>query len=90
MSIQPEDRNTLDMFATPAPGRPRSSLYDRKTQSRHHKRSQRQRDKAQGIQRVEVRLEGRVVEKLDKVCDQLNLSRTEVMECALKQWLHLD
>lgn len=89
MSIHPEDRTTIDMFAPSRPGRPRSSPYDRNQQLRINKRIQRQRDRQRGLQRLEVKLESEVVERLDDVCDDLNLSRAEVLELALRHWLHL-
>ncbi|WP_430462600.1 LexA regulated protein [Thalassolituus sp. LLYu03] len=89
MSIQPEDRTTIDMFAPSRPGRPRSNPYNRSQQSRINKRVQRQRDRLNGLQRLEIKLEEEVVKHLDKVCDDLELSRADVVELALKQWLHL-
>jgi len=89
MSVQPEDRTTIDMFSKRGPGRPRSNPYDRALQCKHNKRSQRMRDKAKGMHRLEVKVDGQVVEELDEVCDNLNLSRAEVIERALRQWLHI-
>ncbi|KZZ47219.1 MAG: LexA regulated protein [Saccharospirillaceae bacterium] len=89
MSVQPEDRTTIDMFTRRRPGRPRSNPYDRALQCKHNKRSQRQRDKAAGMHRLEVKVDGDVVRRLDDVRDELNLTRAEVIELALKQWLHI-
>ncbi|MDK2776461.1 MAG: LexA regulated protein [Pseudomonadota bacterium] len=89
MSIQPEDRTTIDMFSVSRPGRPRSNPYDRSQQLRINKRVQRQRDKARGLQRLEVKLDGEVIGRLDDMCQELKLSRAEVLELALKHWLHL-
>ncbi|MAR02064.1 MAG: LexA regulated protein [Oceanospirillaceae bacterium] len=89
MSAHPEDRTTIDMFSSPRPGRPRSSPYDRAQQSRFNKRSQRMRDKHAGLHRVEVKLPADVLARVDEICEELGLSRSEVMDAALKQWLHL-
>lgn len=89
MSVQPEDRTTIDMFSRRSPGRPRSNPYDRTMQCRHNKRSQRLRDKANGKHRLEVKIDSYVLNGLDEVCDDLNMSRAELVEQALKQWLHL-
>lgn len=89
MSVQPEDRNTIDMFSGPRRGRPKSSPYDRRTQSRFNKRFQRQRDKENGLMRVEVKLEGDIIEAMDATCETLGLSRKDVISEALRQWLHI-
>ena len=89
MSVQPEDRTTIDMFAASRPGRPRSNPYERSQQCRFNKRTQRQRDKERGLHRLEVKLDAQVVERLDEVCAELNLARADVLELALKHWLHL-
>ncbi|MCA6061135.1 MULTISPECIES: LexA regulated protein [Thalassolituus] len=89
MSVQPEDRTTIDMFAPGRPGRPRSNPYERSQQCRFNKRTQRQRDKERGLHRLEVKLDAQVVGRLDEVCAELNLARADVLELALKHWLHL-
>ena len=89
MSVQPEDRTTIDMFAHRGPGRPRSNPYDRSLQCRVNKRSQRRRDKARGLKRVEVKLPRAVIEHLDQACQTLDMNRAEVIEQALRHWLHL-
>lgn len=89
MSVQPEDRITIDMFGTPRPGRPRSNPYDRAKQSKHNKRSQRMRDKHAGLHRLEVKLPSDIVDALDSVSQDLGLSRADVISKALEQWLHL-
>lgn len=89
MSVQPEDRTTIDMFAPSRPGRPRSNPYERPMQTRMNKRLQRMRDKERGLHRVEIRLERSLVDTLDEAANKLGLSRAEVIEQALKNWLHL-
>ncbi|WP_028292513.1 LexA regulated protein [Oceanobacter kriegii] len=89
MSVQPEDRTTIDMFSTPRRGRPKSSPYDRRSQSRFNKRHQRMRDKERGLQRLEVKIEGDIIDALDTAASELKLTRADVISLALKQWLHL-
>ena len=89
MSVQPEDRTTIDMFSTVRPGRPKSNPYDRVQQSRFNKRSQRLRDKNKGMHRLEVKLTAEVVEALDIAADELGISRADIIDQAVKQWLHI-
>lgn len=83
MSIQPEDRTTIDMFTRPERGRPKTSPYDRSTQLKLSKRLQRNRDKHKGMRRIEVKLNLEVVDVLDVLVTELGMSRAEVIENAL-------
>jgi hypothetical protein len=89
MSIQPEDRTTIDMFASPERGRPKSSPYDRNTQLRLSKRLQRHRDKHKGLRRVEVKMNAEVVEVLDYLATELGIPRAEVVEQGLMALLKI-
>jgi|TARA_R110001583_G_scaffold154605_1_gene306306 hypothetical protein len=83
MSIQLEDRTTIDMFSRPERGRPKTSPYDRNTQLKLSKRLQRNRDKNKGMRRIEVKLNIEVIEVLDALATELGLSRAEVIENGL-------
>ena len=83
MSIQPEDRTTIDMFSRPERGRPKTSPYDRNTQLKLSKRLQRNRDKHKGMRRIEVKLNLEVVEVLDALTLEFGLSRAEIIENGL-------
>lgn len=83
MSIQTEDRTTIDMFSRPERGRPKTSPYDRNTQLKLSKRLQRNRDKHKGMHRVEVKLNLDVVDILDSLAAEHGLSRAEVIEYSL-------
>jgi hypothetical protein len=83
MSIQLEDRTTIDMFSRPERGRPKTSPYDRNTQLKLSKRLQRNRDKHKGMRRVEVKLNTDVIDVLDALAAELGLSRAEVIENGL-------
>jgi hypothetical protein len=87
MSIQYEDRTTIDMFSRPERGRPKTSPYDRGTQLKLSKRLQRNRDRHKGMRRVEVKLNADVVEVLDALAVDLGLSRAEVIESGLLRLL---
>tara|TARA_R110001583_G_scaffold116831_1_gene267692 strand:+ start:2303 stop:2656 length:354 start_codon:yes stop_codon:yes gene_type:complete len=89
MSIQPEDRTTMDLFSPSRPGRPRSNPYDRVQQSRYNKRSQRMRDKQSGFHRLEVKLQADVVARVDEAAEELGLARADIINEALRQWLHM-
>jgi hypothetical protein len=83
MSIQLEDRTTIDMFSRPERGRPKTSPYDRNTQLKLSKRLQRNRDKNKGMRRIEVKLNIDVIEVLDALATELGVSRAEVIENGL-------
>ena len=83
MSVQSQDRNTIDMFSRPERGRPKSSPYDRTTQLKISKRLQRGRDKHKGMRRVEIKLAADLVERLDDACVQCDLSRAELIGQAI-------
>jgi hypothetical protein len=83
MSIQLEDRSTIDMFSRPERGRPRTNPYDRNTQLKLSKRLQRDRDKNKGMRRIEVKLNIDVIEVLDALATELGLSRAGVIENGL-------
>jgi hypothetical protein len=83
MSIQLEDRTTIDMFSRPERGRPKTSPYDRNTQLKLSKRLQRNRDKNNGKRRIEVKLNLDVIELLDVLAVELGISRAEVIENGL-------
>lgn len=83
MSIQSEDRTTIDMFTRAERGRPKTSPYDRSTQLKLSKRLQRNRDKHKGMRRIEVKLNSEVVDVLDALAAELGLSRAEIIESGL-------
>lgn len=47
------------------------------------------RDKERGLQRLEVKIEGDIIDALDTAASELKLTRADVISLALKQWLHL-
>ena len=88
MSVQPEDRTTIDMFTQPKKGRPKTNPFDRNIQLRVSKRNQRERDKQNGLRRVEVKLSGDVIDVLDELSELSGRSRADVIEAALVNLYH--
>ena len=89
MGVQLEDRTTIDMFTERQKGRPRSNPYPREVQLRINKRVQRARDKNKGMRRMEVKMPQDLVEKLDLYAQQLECTRTEVVELSISEWFAL-
>lgn len=80
MAKEQLDRTTLDLFIDEKrPGRPKTSLLNRKTQLRINKRNQLKRDKLRGLKRVELKLPQDDVDLLDKLAKQYNINRSELI-----------
>ncbi|GAA0487122.1 MULTISPECIES: LexA regulated protein [Tatumella] len=81
MAKENTDRTTLDLFANERrPGRPKTSLLSRDEQLRINKRNQLKRDKVRGLQRVELKMNTEVVDALNALAAERNLSRSELIE----------
>lgn len=81
MAKENTDRTTLDLFANERrPGRPKTSLLSRDEQLRINKRNQLKRDKVRGLQRVELKMNSEVVDALNALAAERNLSRSELIE----------
>lgn len=76
MAKASSDRNTIDLFGK-APGRPRTQPLTRKDQLKINKRAQREKEKAQGLKRLELIIEQDLIDKLDKLCEMNGLKRAE-------------
>lgn len=84
MAKEQTDRTTLDLFANERrPGRPKTSQLTRDEQLRINKRNQLKRDKANGLQRVELKLSTDAVQQLARLAEQQQLSRSELIELLL-------
>lgn len=84
MAKEQTDRTTLDLFANERrPGRPKTSQLTRDEQLRINKRNQLKRDKANGLQRVEVKLSADAVNQLARLAEIQQLSRSECIELLL-------
>ena len=76
MAKASSDRNTIDLFGK-SPGRPRTQPLTRKDQLKINKRAQREKEKAQGLKRLELIIEQDIIDKLDKLCELNGLKRAE-------------
>ncbi|WP_421850973.1 LexA regulated protein [Marinomonas sp.] len=76
MAKASSDRNTIDLFGK-SPGRPRTQPLTRKDQLKINKRAQREKEKAQGLKRLELIIEQDIIDKLDKLCEMNGLKRAE-------------
>ena len=81
MAKENTDRTTLDLFANERrPGRPKTSLLSRDEQLRINKRNQLKRDRVRGLQRVELKMSSDVVDALNSMAAEQQLSRSELIE----------
>ncbi|MCV2402382.1 LexA regulated protein [Marinomonas sp. C2222] len=76
MAKSSADRNTIDLFNR-TPGRPRTRALSRQEQVKLNKRAQREKEKAQGLKRLELKVDQEIIEKLDQLCELNDLKRAE-------------
>lgn len=81
MAKEQTDRTTLDLFADERrPGRPKTSPLSRDEQLRINKRNQLRRDKVNGLRRVELKINAQAVDALNRLAEERNMSRSELIE----------
>ncbi|MEX5715055.1 LexA regulated protein [Serratia marcescens] len=81
MAKEQTDRTTLDLFADERrPGRLKTNPLSRDEQLRINKRNQLRRDKVRGLRRVELKINADAVDALNKLAEQRNISRSELIE----------
>jgi len=86
MAKEQSDRTTIDLFANERrPGRPKTNPLPRSVQLRINKRNQIKRDKANGLRRVELKVEQQLFEQLNQLAEQQQISRGELIVSILKQ-----
>ncbi len=91
MAIEKSDRTTLDMFATEKNrGRPRTNPLSRQQQTRINKRNQLQRDKINGLKRIEFKVSAALFDALNQQALASNLTRGQLIEMILQQQLKID
>ncbi len=91
MAKENTDRTTPDLFADDRrPGRPKTSQLSRDEQLRINKRNQLKRDRVKGLQRVELKMEQHIVQSLNHLACQHNLSRSELIEKMILKQLQDD
>ncbi|KAE9527966.1 MULTISPECIES: LexA regulated protein [Testudinibacter] len=88
MAKQEADCITLDLFHNlPKVGRPKTNPLSREQQARINKRNQLRRDRASGLKRVELKLHSEIIERLQQLADEYNLSRAQLIENVLNEYL---
>ncbi|AIJ07177.1 Uncharacterized protein ybfE [Edwardsiella anguillarum ET080813] len=91
MAKEQTDRTTLDLFAEERrPGRPKTNPLSREEQLRINKRNQLRRDRVKGLRRVELKMNEEAVDLLNRLAQERNISRSELIEQMLLRQLPLD
>ena len=80
MAKEQTDRTTLDLFADERRPGPENQPASRDEQLRINKRNQLRRDKVRGLRRVELKINADAVDALNKLAEQRNISRSELIE----------
>lgn len=84
MAKASNDRITIDLFANEKNrGRPKTNPLSRKDQLLVNKRNQIKRDKANGLKRIELKVEAELFNALNDLAAQHNLSRSQIIESIL-------
>ena len=90
MAKQDSDRTTLDLFADERrPGRPKTNPLPREAQLKLNKRNQLKRDRARGLSRIELKVDREMLDKLNLLAVELQLSRADLIQTLLLQQLEL-
>lgn len=90
MAKEYTDRTTLDLFADDRrPGRPKTSPLSRDEQLRINKRNQLKRDKVKGLHRIELKMRSEIVDALNALAIEHDLSRSELLERMIASQLQL-
>lgn len=88
MAKHQDDRTTLDLFAEEKrPGRPKTNPLPRDMQLKINKRNQLRRDKANGLRRVELKVETELLEQLNELAQQMDISRADLIQEILRAHL---
>ena len=90
MAKQDEDTTTLDLFSDERrPGRPKTNPLPRQAQLKLNKRNQLKRDRARGLSRIELKVDQAMLDKLNLLATELQLSRADLIQALLLQQLAL-
>lgn len=88
MAKQDTDRTTLDLFANERrPGRPKTNPLPREAQLKYNKRNQLKRDRERGLSRIELKVDQALLEKLNILAAEQQLSRADLIQALLLQQL---
>jgi len=84
MAKEVSDLTTIDLFIDEKrPGRPKTNPLSRSVQIKINKRNQVQRDKDNGLKRVEFKIHYSLFEKLEELAKTKKISRSELIELLL-------
>ena len=84
MAKASNDRITIDLFANvKSRGRPKTNPLSRKDQLLINKRNQIKRDKANGLKRIELKVEAELFNVLNDLATLHNVSRGQIIESIL-------
>ncbi|MGL4474454.1 MAG: LexA regulated protein [Shewanella sp.] len=84
MAKEALDRTTIDLFANEKRrGRPRTNPLPREQQLKVNKRNQIQRDKANGLKRIELKVSQDLYDALNEQALASNISRSQLIELIL-------
>ena len=85
MAKESFDRTTIDLFAEEKrAGRPKTNPLSRKEQLKHNKRNQLSRDKANGLKRIELKVEQDLFDMLNMKAKSANMTRSEYIQQLLQ------
>jgi len=84
MAKETTDLTTIDLFCEEKrPGRPKTNPHPRNVQTKINKRNQVKRDKNKGLKRVEFKIHSSLFEQLEKLAQDQNMNRSELIESLL-------
>lgn len=85
MAKESSDRITNDLFANEIRlGRPKSNPYSRQVQLKINKQKQTQRDKQNGLKRIELKVDSELFDALNELSKKQKISRSELINQLLQ------
>ncbi|GGB52810.1 LexA family transcriptional regulator [Oceanisphaera marina] len=88
MAKQETDRTTLDLFADERRrGRPKTNPLPREAQLKYNKRNQLKRDRERGLSRIELKVDQALLNRLNILAAEQQLSRADLIQALLLQQL---
>ena len=86
MAKEYSDTTTIDLFAQEKrPGRPKTNPLSRKEQLKYNKRNQLRRDKANGLKRIELKVEQDLFDALTIKAKNADMTRSKYIHLLLQE-----
>ena len=86
MAKEYSDTTTIDLFAQEKrPGRPKTNPLSRKEQLKYNKRNQLRRDKANGLKRIELKVEQDLFDALTIKAKNVDMTRSKYIHLLLQE-----